>query len=337
MNLPDDDGYCERSGNIRIGDRSGLGEIDEVRLHEDPLYSSQFNSPSNPFTSDANTILLYHFEDSLIDSSNSNLNGGRSGDSPLQFVDSTIGAPSPTPTPADLCANCSADTNNDGVLNALDITQTEICFNKPIADQCSYADANKDGRVDKDDLNCVIRNIGNKCPVPSPTPTTKLDLTLSLTGIGIKTGDNASPLNKTRQATLEFFKNITGDTTPLTTKTGTVTYDTASGNFKGTVDLGNTLTTDNYIVKVKIDKYLKKQMSGVISITPLITNVSPLTTLIPGDVNNDNRIDTIDGGIITACFGKQTLPCLSSSDLNDDGKVDGTDYNLFVRSSSSAR
>ncbi len=170
----------------------------------------------------------------------------------------------------------------------------------------------------------------------SPIPTTKLDLTVSLTGIGIKAGDNTNPLNKTRQITIDLIKN-TGSTTPPVTKTGTVTYDSSTGNFKGTIDFGNSLSSGTYIVKVKISNYLKKQFANPVSITPLITNVAPLTTLTPGDTNNNGIINTLDGGIISACFGKITAYCLSTSDLNDDGKVDGVDFNLFVKASISPK
>ena len=105
-------------------------------------------------------------------------------------------------------------------------------------------------------------------PTPTPTPTipagnTVFALTIGLDGLG-STGDNANPENssgsnknpnrKSRNAAVGVF---TGNGDSVANKSGTINYDTESGKFIGSVDLGN-LAGGNYNVKVKSDGYLRR-------------------------------------------------------------------------------
>ena len=59
--------------------------------------------------------------------------------------------------------------------------------------------------------------------------------------------------------------------------------------------------------------------------------------LIAGDSNNDNRLDILDFNLIMDCYSEYEGPKACDdekviiTDLNDDGFVNQTDYNLFVR------
>ena len=103
---------------------------------------------------------------------------------------------------------------------------------------------------------------------PTPQPTipagnTVFALTIGLDGLG-STGDNANPENssgsnknpnrKSRNAAVGVF---TGNGDSVANKSGTINYDTESGKFIGSVDLGN-LAGGNYNVKVKSDGYLRR-------------------------------------------------------------------------------
>lgn len=69
------------------------GQIDEIRVSTIPRYQNNFTPPTNPFTSDAYTRLLYHLNGNLLDSSGNNFNG--TGTGTMLYTPSTIGLPTP--------------------------------------------------------------------------------------------------------------------------------------------------------------------------------------------------------------------------------------------------
>jgi len=101
--------------------------------------------------------------------------------------------------------------------------------------------------------------------------------------------------------------------------------------------MGTTLTSGSYNVKVKAPQYLKKQIAGIQSIVAGQTLAIPTTTLVTGDVNGDNALNILDYDVIIGCYSDFAPPVSCSgtqstdADLNDDGKVDQFDYNLFLR------
>lgn len=109
------------------------------------------------------------------------------------------------------------------------------------------------------------------------------------------------------------------------------------GNFTGTVDVVNSITSGTYDIKVKAAKYLRKLIRNV-QITQDTTNRISQTTLVLGDINGDNRINISDYNILIDCFGERagSQKCGNNNkdlaDLDDNGRVDGVDYNLFLRS-----
>jgi prepilin-type N-terminal cleavage/methylation domain-containing protein len=64
------------------------GAIDEVRVSKNARYTSNFTPPGQPFTPDANTMMLYHFDSNTTDSSGNNLNGQLTGN--VYYIPSTI-------------------------------------------------------------------------------------------------------------------------------------------------------------------------------------------------------------------------------------------------------
>ncbi len=183
-----------------------------------------------------------------------------------------------------------------------------------------------------------------------PTPTVLIDaatststsvgVTVFLHGIG-KSGDNSNvnssgnmtPNTTQRTITLEFLNTAN---VVVQTSTGTITYNTTNGNFTGLIN-GGALTTGLYTVRAKTDKYLRRQVPGIISITAgNATTIAPFT-LVVGDVNNDNRIDISDYNMLLGCFSDLT-PAKNcdptkkfATDITDDGNVNQFDYNLFLR------
>lgn len=181
-----------------------------------------------------------------------------------------------------------------------------------------------------------------KTPTPTPTPAvTKVSLSLLLHGIG-KGGDsanpggtgNTSPTRTQRTVTLEVSNQ---QNQLVLTKQGTVVYNNTPGNFIGTIDLGTTLPGGAYTMRIKTNQYLKSLIPGIQTLTAGQTLNLPVTTLITGDINNDNVINIVDYNILLGCYS-DLLPATNCTtgnkalaDINDDGSVNAFDYNLFLR------
>ncbi|MEK7558891.1 MAG: hypothetical protein AAB521_01130 [Patescibacteria group bacterium] len=179
---------------------------------------------------------------------------------------------------------------------------------------------------------------------PTSTPDTTLSLSVGLDGIGAA-GDNANrndlsastknPKRITRGISIEIY-NL--NNSPVTTKTGNIVYNSSSGLFIGTINIG-TLNTGSYIVIVSSPGYLKRRLPGATSLTSGETNKTNRIDLIAGDVNNDNILNILDYNILADCAyikskGKvcnQNPNYGVNSDLNDNGVRDIYDYGLLLR------
>ena len=185
-----------------------------------------------------------------------------------------------------------------------------------------------------------------KIPTPTPTPipqATIFSITAFMHGIG-NSGDNANPtqhslsnknpLHKTRSVQVEVYNNL--DQLVLN-RAGSLTYNATNGNFIGNVDMGTSLSSGSYIIRIKSPQYLKKRVSGFVTLTSGQNNIIPAVTLTTGDLNDDNKLSIIDYNIIVGCYSDFGPPisCTTSqkvmADVTDDGKVDQFDYNLFLR------
>jgi hypothetical protein len=171
--------------------------------------------------------------------------------------------------------------------------------------------------------------------------TTSIDVTVYLHGIG-RGGDNVnasatgnlSPLTPTRSAAVEFYD--ANNNLALST-TGTIAYNAPAGSFTGTIN-ADALPTGVYLLKIKTKQYLRRQISGIVTLTKgKNTNVQAVS-LIAGDIIDNNTLDVEDYRIILDCFSELAPPLNCSdnnkkilADLNDDGNVNQFDYNLFLR------
>jgi hypothetical protein len=183
------------------------------------------------------------------------------------------------------------------------------------------------------------------CPVPGPTATpapssTKFDLNLLFHGIG-KGGDNRNPngggnptpLHPTRSVIVDVYDF--DDQAIITGKEGQVTFDPVTGMYKGTVQMGTTLTAQAYTIKVKLSQSLRGSISRNIVVG---SNVIPVMSLVNGDANNDAKLDIEDYNIIQGCYSDFDLPPVdcnaikkAQADIDDDGNVNQFDMNLFLR------
>ncbi len=190
----------------------------------------------------------------------------------------------------------------------------------------------------------------NPTLTPSVTPTgvpgdTQLQLSLGLDGLGAtgdntnpgaSSGSNKNPRHPTRNATVEILSGVGN---ALATQSGTVKYDGQTGLYVETIDMGAGISSGNYIVKVKSDGYLRRQIPGIQSIKGGQLNTLPQIRLVAGDINGDNMINIADYNILISCstfspdnqaLCNQNTKYQQLSDLDDDGVVDQNDYNLFL-------
>ncbi len=209
--------------------------------------------------------------------------------------------------------------------------------------------------------------ITNTPPVASPTPPsgtpdpTKTTLTLSLLFHGIgSAGDtknpdgefsNKIPINQERTLNVQL---VNEDNQLVATKLITAFYNSNEGTFDSHYVLNDPLPKGDYILKVKTEPYLRKLMPGFMTVEPGKKNIMEVTELITGDINGDNVINVLDYNILFDCgYGAiDPLPivdtdslyhkkaCVTHSerkyaDLTDNGIIDSTDYNLFIRELSS--
>lgn len=173
---------------------------------------------------------------------------------------------------------------------------------------------------------------------PGGSGATTFSITTLLHGLGSggdnpnpSSAGNTNPSHPQRPVTVSVFD---GTNTKVGTGQGTVAYNSSGGNFTGSVNVAG-LSAGKDLITIKVDGFLAKQVPGIITINPGTTMTLPSVTLVNGDINNDGQIDLLDYNALVSCYGsKQTsTSCLNAqgADINDDGLVNGGDYNLFLR------
>lgn len=187
-------------------------------------------------------------------------------------------------------------------------------------------------------------------PTEGPTPTpiqttspdgTKLSVTVFLQGIG-KGGDNVTPggngnpepFRLQRPVTVELYNT---SNQLKATASGVLLYNPTNGNYAGVIEPSVVVPQGAYSARVIVPGYLAQNISQYFQVTPSATIILPPVTLITGDISQDNVLSILDYNILLGCYSNlsDAKDCDTLrkrlSDLNDDGKVDGIDYNLFIR------
>ncbi|RJQ36303.1 hypothetical protein C4559_05385 [Candidatus Microgenomates bacterium] len=160
---------------------------------------------------------------------------------------------------------------------------------------------------------------------------TKLSPNLVLSFIGNGRG-NGNPVHKEKNLTVcVYAKDIdaTGDSncSKGIKKEGKISYDSSTGNYiNDNFDFGALKNSGQYQIFLKTDKYLRKRIPTIVSLTLGQKNIVPLATLNIGDINGDNAIDIADYSAYLDCFGDKanssSCKFKENADLNDDGKND---------------
>lgn len=208
-------------------------------------------------------------------------------------------------------------------------------------------DNNGDGLIDGGDPVCH-KDSNPKNPAsydPNlPENTTTIDVTVFLDGIGNR-GDNTNPNDFSLSNKNPKHPTIGADIQVFTLSnqliasgTGTITYNSASGTYLGDIPIQSGFPSGQYIMKVKADTYLRRQVNGIQVINSGQKNKITNVPLVAGDVNNDNKLNILDYNSILDCYSDLTAAANCSaaeksvkSDLNDDEAVNQVDYNLFLR------
>lgn len=154
-----------------------------------------------------------------------------------------------------------------------------------------------------------------------------------------KTPINTNPVHRSRPMRVQIF-NASNQLAYDTTVTAQATAGTA--RYSAVLQLPDSwpggVYAPAFMVKVQLDYTLFKYTPGIALIQHGVNNTVPDTSLIVGDVDRNNTVNTNDYNILMACFSDLAPPkgpCSSeqkrASDLNDDGLVNGIDYNLYLR------
>ena len=153
---------------------------------------------------------------------------------------------------------------------------------------------------------------------------------------------NQNPQHTNRDLTVQIFNS---NNNQVINQVGSINYNSGSGIFTGTLDIGSGFTTGVYTVKVTSDGHLTKLIPGIQSITAGITNTAfPQVNLVAGDVDENNLLNINDYNILLSCVSDPDIAnvdnhqlCNSSSiysvlsDLDDNNSINKFDYNLFLR------
>ncbi len=293
---------------------------------------------------------------------------------PQTYTTASCAAPTPTPTPPptpdcnatpQTTSACVATTSN--TCSANNGTQTAqyttyngstVCNPVNITQTCTVSSCNV-GNICTNGT-CIAQATPTPTPNPSgsptPTPTpipghTMLAFTIGMDAIG-SAGDNEnpnpsssnqSPQHTTRNLAVQIFDS---NNSQVFAQVGSINYNSGSGVFLGTVDLGANFANGNYTVKVKSDGHLRRLIPGIQNITSALTQPIQMlrVNLVAGDVDLNNALNINDYNILLSCVSSPFIAnidnhvlCNSNanyiqlSDLEDNGVINEFDYNLFLR------
>ena len=186
-------------------------------------------------------------------------------------------------------------------------------------------------------------------------PTLSLDFTIPGIGSG---GGNLSPKRLQRNVTIYLYgtdvNSMNKTVKPLYTIKGIAYYDsnkdspTYTTYYTNPIDLGAAVKDGSYQVAFRTDQSLRtlikdnpSDISGKIISLAFNQQTPPFgtQTVLMGDTipkDGDNSIDISDYNAFINCFGERDTSAFCSAnnygDFNDDGVIDGIDYNILLLS-----
>ena len=246
-------------------------------------------------------------------------------------------------------------------LHAAPITTSSV--EKSVVEESDIKAFNTDTDEELEEPDEVIPTL-----IPEPTEIVPqapngplLGLSFGVLGIG-SAGGNFKPIHPTRDVTIYLYptgvNSLDKKTRPLNTIKSKVHYDANEnsptyGRFiNNKIDLGSHVADGDYQIVIKTSKsfrtLFKEKSNSVGGIVYSLekkadeTNypILPFKTMIMGDLfplsEGDNVVDLNDYAVLVNCFHQKrgTPPCPdpNNADINDDGMVNGLDYNVMVLS-----
>ena len=182
-----------------------------------------------------------------------------------------------------------------------------------------------------------------------------INLSFAVPGIGTQAG-NLKPLHPVRPVTIRFYNPDTNTfdkaVKPLYEAKTLAVFDGDStspnyGTFQtSNFHLGTTVPAGKYQIAFKTDQAVQQlirdnpaNLAGhIFEVSDKTIITLPLQNLIVGDIaplpDGDNLVDEVDYAALTSCFGTRindsNCPSKDFADLDDNGVVDGVDYNLML-------
>ncbi|MBI5045210.1 MAG: VWA domain-containing protein [Candidatus Levybacteria bacterium] len=170
-----------------------------------------------------------------------------------------------------------------------------------------------------------------------------LNISLLLDGLGAA-GDNANPNNnavsnkKPLHPQKEVRIRIYDENNKIVLDDTSKNTFSANGTTLGVNrDIGPSFPTGKYSIFISVPGYLTKRVAPITSITTQKNVDLPTLRLTTGDVNRDDSLNILDYDLMRGCYSDYLAPVSCSndeklrSDINDDGKVNQFDINLFLR------
>lgn len=178
---------------------------------------------------------------------------------------------------------------------------------------------------------------------PTASESTQLHLTLLVHGIG-RSGDsvnptgstlsNKNPLHPSRPVVLQL---LTDSQQVVSTIASTMDFQN-DGAFVSTVSFPTDISAGSYQVKVRTTGSLWRSIPVNQTLLLGQENNLPEIDLMVGNTNDDNQLDVRDYNLLMLCFtdiGGPSVSCFDqrkqAADITDDGMVNQSDYNLFLR------
>lgn len=161
-------------------------------------------------------------------------------------------------------------------------------------------------------------------PTNSPTPEEEVSGTSLKIAIKVP-GISGSPTNKEKEVEVFLFDLENNQVSDVV---GALTFN--GSQYTGQVDSGADVTTGTYIVKVKLNNTLRKNIQPEFQhITEGETTILPAITLYQGDFDGNNQIDLVDFNLFAACLQGE-CEIQDKADLNMDGEVNTLDYGILL-------
>lgn len=190
-----------------------------------------------------------------------------------------------------------------------------------------------------------------RAPTPKPNGPV-ISLSFSIPGIG-SGGGTLRPSRTKRSLTVYLYATDVNSTDnkvkPLYSIRTTADFDdnefspTYTSFVNKNIELGDTVKNGKYQIAFITEQSLRKLVKDkedaiggkIVNISRFEKAVLPLQRVIMGDMappQGNNVMDINDYTVLVDCFGQTPTSCIGfkQADLNDDGLIDGIDYNIMA-------